>query len=89
MIRSFIPLLFCAIIGAASFTEVLARDNLPIGYTAVTGIKADFGWLKKAGSFEKYNIQPHLILIMSGSKMGSGDAWWRSPVGGGRGQCGR
>jgi hypothetical protein len=51
MIRSFIPLLFCAIIGAASFTEVLARDNLPIGYTAVTGIKAGLWVAEEGGIF--------------------------------------
>ncbi len=69
MIRSFIPLLLCAIIGAASFTQVLAWDNLPIGYTAVTGIKAGLWVAEEGGIFEEYNIQPHLILITSGSKM--------------------
>src|SRR5688572_33422179 len=46
-----------------------AKDNLPIGYTAITGIKAGLWVAEEAGIFEKYNIQPHLILITSGSKM--------------------
>jgi ABC-type nitrate/sulfonate/bicarbonate transport system substrate-binding protein len=46
-----------------------ARDNLAIGYTAITGIKAGLWVAEEAGIFEKYNIQPHLVLITSGSKM--------------------
>lgn len=46
-----------------------AKDNLPIGYTAITGIKAGLWVAEEGGIFEKYNIQPHLILITSGSKM--------------------
>ena len=49
--------------------SVSARDNLAIGYTAITGIKAGLWVAEEAGIFEKYNIQPHLILITSGSKM--------------------
>ena len=56
--------LFVALVKAAS-----AKDNLPIGYTAITGIKAGLWVAEEGGIFEKYNIQPHLILITSGSKM--------------------
>ena len=46
-----------------------AKDRLAIGYTAITGIKAGL-WVAEEGKiFEKYNIETHLILITSGSKM--------------------
>jgi NitT/TauT family transport system substrate-binding protein len=58
-----------AVVFIASGRTASARDNLPIGYTAITGIKAGLWVAEEAGIFEKYSIQPHLILITSGSKM--------------------
>ena len=52
-----------------SVTSALAKDRLVIGYTAITGIKAGL-WVAEDGQiFEKYNIQPHLVLITAASKM--------------------
>jgi NitT/TauT family transport system substrate-binding protein len=46
-----------------------AKDRLAIGYTAITGIKAGL-WVAEEGKlFDKYNIETHVILITSGSKM--------------------
>jgi len=46
-----------------------AKDKLAIGYTAITGIKAGLWVAEEARIFDKYNIDTHLILITSGSKM--------------------
>jgi NitT/TauT family transport system substrate-binding protein len=48
---------------------VAAKDRLAIGYTAITGIKAGLWVAEEAKLFEKHNIETHLILITSGSKM--------------------
>ena len=69
MIRTIYALVCSAVVCIASVKAVSAKDNLPIGYTAITGIKAGLWVAEEAGIFEKYNIQPHLILITSGSKM--------------------
>ena len=69
MIRIICVLVCSAVVFIASGRTASARDNLPIGYTAITGIKAGLWVAEEAGIFEKYNIQPHLILITSGSKM--------------------
>ncbi|HKX49201.1 MAG TPA: ABC transporter substrate-binding protein [Candidatus Binatia bacterium] len=69
MIKIICALLCTAVVCVASIITASARDNLPIGYTAITGIKAGLWVAEEAGIFEKYNIQPHLILITSGSKM--------------------
>jgi NitT/TauT family transport system substrate-binding protein len=65
--------LFVCFVGAFVCLTVIesasAKDPLPIGYTAVTGIKAGLWVAEEGGIFGKYNIQPHLILITSGSKM--------------------
>ena len=64
-----IAFLCIVVLFIASFKAASAKDNLPIGYTAITGIKAGLWVAEEGGIFEKYNIQPHLILITSGSKM--------------------
>jgi ABC-type nitrate/sulfonate/bicarbonate transport system substrate-binding protein len=64
-----IAFLCSAVLFIASLKAAPAKDNLPIGYTAITGIKAGLWVAEEGGIFEKYNIQPHLILITSGSKM--------------------
>jgi len=46
----------------ASISPTAAKDQLVVGYTAITGIKA---WLWVA-------IEPHLVLIPSASKMVQG-----------------
>jgi NitT/TauT family transport system substrate-binding protein len=69
MIRIICALVCSAVVFIASGRTASARDNLPIGYTAITGIKAGLWVAEEAGIFEKYSIQPHLILITSGSKM--------------------
>jgi NitT/TauT family transport system substrate-binding protein len=69
MIKIICALLSSAVLSVASAKTASAKDNLPIGYTAITGIKAGLWVAEEAGIFEKYNIQPHLILITSGSKM--------------------
>jgi NitT/TauT family transport system substrate-binding protein len=69
MIKLICALLSSAVLSVASVKTASARDDLPIGYTAITGIKAGLWVAEEAGIFEKYNIQPHLILITSGSKM--------------------
>ena len=69
MRRRFISLVLAIFLSASLVSTGLAKDNLPIGYTAITGIKAGLWVAEEAGVFEKYNIQPHLILITSGSKM--------------------
>ena len=69
MIRIICALVCSVVVFIASGRTASARDNLPIGYTAITGIKAGLWVAEEAGIFEKYNIQPHLILITSGSKM--------------------
>jgi len=46
-----------------------AKDQLVIGYTAITGIKAGLWVAEEGGIFDKYNIQSHLVLITSASKM--------------------
>jgi NitT/TauT family transport system substrate-binding protein len=46
-----------------------AKDRLVIGYTAITGIKAGLWVAEEAKIFDKYNIEAHLVLITSGSKM--------------------
>jgi NitT/TauT family transport system substrate-binding protein len=69
MIKIICALLSSAVLSVASVKTASAKDNLPIGYTAITGIKAGLWVAEEAGIFEKYNIQPHLILITSGSKM--------------------
>ncbi len=69
MIKIICALFFSAVLSVASIKAASARDNLPIGYTAITGIKAGLWVAEEAGIFEKYNIEPHLILITSGSKM--------------------
>jgi NitT/TauT family transport system substrate-binding protein len=48
---------------------VQAKDRLVIGYTAITGIKAGLWVAEEARIFDKYNIETHLVLITSGSKM--------------------
>lgn len=45
------------------------KDRLAIGYTAITGIKAGLWVADEAKIFDKYNIEAHLVLITSGSKM--------------------
>ena len=67
--KPWITFLCSTVLFIASSNGASARDNLPIGYTAITGIKAGLWVAEEAGFFEKYNIQPHLILITSGSKM--------------------
>ena len=67
--KTWIIFLCSTVLFIASSNRASARDNLPIGYTAITGIKAGLWVAEEAGIFEKYNIQPHLILITSGSKM--------------------
>jgi NitT/TauT family transport system substrate-binding protein len=69
MIKIICALLCSAVVSVACVKTASPRDNLPIGYTAITGIKAGLWVAEEAGIFEKYNIQPHLILITSGSKM--------------------
>ena len=69
MIKTMYALLCAVLVCIASVNAVSAKDNRPIGYTAITGIKAGLWVAEEAGIFEKYNIQPHLILITSGSKM--------------------
>ena len=69
MIRIICALVCSVVVFIASGRTASARDNLPIGYTAITGIKAGLWVAEEAGIFEKYNIQPHLILNTSGSKM--------------------
>ena len=69
MIKIICALLSSAVLSVASVKTASAKDNLPIGYTAITGIKAGLWVAEEAGIFEKYNIQPRLILITSGSKM--------------------
>jgi NitT/TauT family transport system substrate-binding protein len=64
---------FAAIIGwfltAVFVFHAGAKDSLVVGYTAVTGIKAGL-WVAEEGRiFDKYNIEPHLVLIPSASKM--------------------
>jgi NitT/TauT family transport system substrate-binding protein len=46
-----------------------AKDRLVVGYTAITGVKAGLWVAVEANMFDKYNIQPHLVLITSASKM--------------------
>jgi ABC-type nitrate/sulfonate/bicarbonate transport system substrate-binding protein len=46
-----------------------AKDRLVVGYTAITGIKAGLWVAKEGGVFEKYNIEAHLVLISTASKM--------------------
>src|SRR5687767_8713742 len=46
-----------------------AKDRLVVGYTAITGVKAGLWVAVEANIFDKYNIQPHLVLITSASKM--------------------
>jgi NitT/TauT family transport system substrate-binding protein len=48
---------------------VQAKDRLVIGYTAITGIKAGLWVAEEARIFDKYDIETHLVLITSGSKM--------------------
>jgi NitT/TauT family transport system substrate-binding protein len=67
--KPLIAFLCSAVLFIASLKAAPAKDNLPIGYTAITGIKAGLWVAEEGGIFEKYNIQPHLILITSGSKM--------------------
>jgi NitT/TauT family transport system substrate-binding protein len=67
--KSLIVFLCSAVFVLASTKAVPGKDILPIGYTAITGIKAGLWVAEEGGIFEKYNIQPHLILINSGSKM--------------------
>jgi NitT/TauT family transport system substrate-binding protein len=67
--KPLLALICTGLLCIASSKTALARDSLPIGYTAITGIKAGLWVAEEAGIFEKYNIQPHLILITSGSKM--------------------
>lgn len=67
--KPWITFLCSTVLFIASANGASARDNLPIGYTAITGIKAGLWVAEEAGIFEKHNIQPHLILITSGSKM--------------------
>jgi NitT/TauT family transport system substrate-binding protein len=69
MIKIMYAMLCAVVVCIASGNVASAKDNLPIGYTAITGIKAGLWVAEEAGIFEKYNIQPHLILITSGSKM--------------------
>ena len=69
MIKIICALLSSAVLSVASVKTASGKDNLPIGYTAIPGIKAGLWVAEEAGIFEKYNIQPHLILITSGSKM--------------------
>ncbi|HUK40397.1 MAG TPA: ABC transporter substrate-binding protein [Candidatus Acidoferrales bacterium] len=46
-----------------------ASEKLVIGYTAITGIKAGL-WIAEEGKiFEKYGIDPSIILITTASKM--------------------
>ena len=64
----------CACFAVLAFVGGLAmpaaaKDRLAIGYTAITGIKAGL-WVAEEGKlFDKYNIETHVILITSGSKM--------------------
>jgi NitT/TauT family transport system substrate-binding protein len=67
--KPLIAFLCSGVLFVASLKAASAKDNLPIGYTAITGIKAGLWVAEEGGIFEKYNIQPHLILITSGSKM--------------------
>src|ERR687895_2436163 len=67
--KPLIAFLCGVVLFVASLKAALAKDNLPIGYTAITGIKAGLWVAEEGGIFEKYNIEPHLILITSGSKM--------------------
>jgi NitT/TauT family transport system substrate-binding protein len=67
--KPLIAFLCGVVLFVASLKAAPAKDNLPIGYTAITGIKAGLWVAEEGGIFEKYNIQPHLILITSGSKM--------------------
>jgi NitT/TauT family transport system substrate-binding protein len=67
--KPLIAFLCSGVLFVASLNAASAKDNLPIGYTAITGIKAGLWVAEEGGIFEKYNIQPHLILITSGSKM--------------------
>ena len=86
MIKIMYALVCTVVVCIASVNAASARDNLPIGYTAITGIKAGLWVAEEAGIFEKYNIQPHLILITSGSKRWSRQCWgviypWQEPAG--------
>lgn len=54
---------------AASAFPAAAKDQLIIGYTAITGIKAGL-WVAEEGKiFNKYGIESHLVLIPSASRM--------------------
>ena len=64
----------CACFAVLAFVGGLAmpagaKDRLAIGYTAITGIKAGLWVAEEAKLFDKYNIETHVILITSGSKM--------------------
>jgi NitT/TauT family transport system substrate-binding protein len=66
--------IFCSSITVLLLVSTLiapaaAKDPLVIGYTAITGIKAGLWVAEDAAIFDKYNIQPHLVLITSASKM--------------------
>lgn len=64
--------LFAAALGlllAGSFSPTAAKDQVIVGYTAITGIKAGL-WVAEEGKiFEKYNIESRLVLVPSASKM--------------------
>jgi NitT/TauT family transport system substrate-binding protein len=57
-------LLFATVVASAA-----AKDQLVVGYTAITGIKAGLWVAEEGGLFDKYNIQTHLVLITAASKM--------------------
>src|ERR1043166_8884744 len=46
-----------------------APQKMAIGYTAITGIKAGLWVAEEARIFEKYGIDPSIILIATASKM--------------------
>ena len=46
-----------------------ASQKMAIGYTAITGIKAGLWVAEEARIFEKYGIDPSIILITTASKM--------------------
>ncbi len=61
-------LLFSSILAGLALPAA-AKNRLIIGYTAITGIKAGLWVAEEGGLFDKYAIQPHLVLINSASKM--------------------
>lgn len=69
MKRWFAELLLGMLLVAGLAGSSLAKDQLVIGYTAITGIKAGLWVAEEGGIFEKYNIQSHLVLIPAASKM--------------------